>query len=233
MRYQNWTRSTTYQAYATASNKCAAAFASPTGADVITTVDEYGTTKYTITTDGKAGVLARSYTRRDQAETHVAIATAAPGALVTYEPAPFDRSRSFVRTATWVVEDAHNDDPRELKERYDVALGVTEIAVRAGAAVATYREGRADRIQARAEKAAKAEAIVAAAERAEIAELENKIGPLATERQIDYILILQARRARSGEGGGFINHNPATRDELRRTSRETASNIIDSLTGNY
>lgn len=53
-----------------------------------------------------------------------------------------------------------------------------------------------------------------------------------TDRQVDYILNLLARRARSGEGGGFFT-GPTDRAGIAKLSRGDASAYIDSLTGNY
>lgn len=54
----------------------------------------------------------------------------------------------------------------------------------------------------------------------------------ATGRQIDYILTLLTRRARSGEGGGFFT-GPTDRAGIAKLSQADASAYINSLTGNY
>ncbi|MFF9309869.1 hypothetical protein ACF1BS_03070 [Streptomyces sp. NPDC014748] len=55
---------------------------------------------------------------------------------------------------------------------------------------------------------------------------------LATDRQIDYILDLLARRHRSGEGGGFFT-GPTDRAGIAKLSRSEASAYISSLKGDY
>lgn len=56
--------------------------------------------------------------------------------------------------------------------------------------------------------------------------------PLATGRQVDYILSLLARRSRTGNAAGFMT-GPTIRDEIQRMTRQQASTYIDSLTENY
>jgi hypothetical protein len=63
---------------------------------------------------------------------------------------------------------------------------------------------------------------------------------LATERQVEYIIELLARRVREGEGGGFlgVRHLYATDDTIdiaavRALTKGTASQVITSLTGAY
>lgn len=55
--------------------------------------------------------------------------------------------------------------------------------------------------------------------------------PLATERQVSYILTILARGA--GDEGGYISGGPTTRDQIARLTRRQASDYIDSLTGRY
>jgi len=55
---------------------------------------------------------------------------------------------------------------------------------------------------------------------------------LATPRQVDYILTLLDRRARSGDGGGFFS-GPTDRAGIEKLSRSEASSYIDSLKGDY
>jgi hypothetical protein len=54
----------------------------------------------------------------------------------------------------------------------------------------------------------------------------------ATDAQVNYIMDLLARRAASGEGGGFF-HGPTDRAGVRRLTRADASAYIDSLKGTY
>ncbi|MFB9776101.1 hypothetical protein [Brevibacterium otitidis] len=55
--------------------------------------------------------------------------------------------------------------------------------------------------------------------------------PLATEKQVNYIMRLIDRGAH--EEGGFISGGPTTIDQVRRMTRRDASMYIDSLTSNY
>lgn len=67
--------------------------------------------------------------------------------------------------------------------------------------------------------------------------------PAITDRQVDYIAELLARRVRSGEGGGFfatgaflVGAGDQTRidmDAIRALSRRQASSLITSLKGDY
>jgi hypothetical protein len=56
--------------------------------------------------------------------------------------------------------------------------------------------------------------------------------PMATPRQVDYIMSLLARRERSGEGGGFFQ-GPTDRDGIAALTKAEASNYIRSLKGDY
>lgn len=67
-----------------------------------------------------------------------------------------------------------------------------------------------------------------AAEDAADAALRN----LATDAQVDHIVRLLHRRARNGEGGGFMV-GPTVRDKIAKMSKRDASSYIDSLTSNY
>lgn len=61
----------------------------------------------------------------------------------------------------------------------------------------------------------------------------------ATTGQVNYLVTLLARRARSGEGGGFVSTKGldsagnVDRAALEALTVEQASALIDSLTGNY
>ena len=75
-----------------------------------------------------------------------------------------------------------------------------------------------------------------AARRSRPAAVETDAGaaravPLATEKQVSYIMALIARGAH--EEGGFISGGPTTYDEVRKMTRRDASMYIDSLTSNY
>lgn len=55
---------------------------------------------------------------------------------------------------------------------------------------------------------------------------------LATERQVDFIMSLVARRAAYGEADGFMS-GPTTREEIAKLGRSQASAYITSLKGQY
>lgn len=83
----------------------------------------------------------------------------------------------------------------------------------------------AERKSARAVAKAKEEA--AAAERAA---LISEKGPLATPRQVDYIMALISQ-GRHHEGGFY--DGPTTIEDIRTMSKASASAYITSLAGNY
>lgn len=56
--------------------------------------------------------------------------------------------------------------------------------------------------------------------------------PLATDRQVDYILTLLAKRRRTGNNAGFMT-GPTSREDIQRMTRQKASAYIDSLTETY
>ena len=55
---------------------------------------------------------------------------------------------------------------------------------------------------------------------------------LATERQVDFIMSLVARRAAYGEADGFMS-GPTTREEVAKLSKSQASAYITSMKGGY
>jgi hypothetical protein len=71
-------------------------------------------------------------------------------------------------------------------------------------------------------------------------EQQRQNAGLATDRQVAYITELLARRARDGEGGGFVgvSHLYAPNgtidvDAVRALTKDAASQVITSLTGRY
>lgn len=73
----------------------------------------------------------------------------------------------------------------------------------------------------------------AAARRNRLAQLEAERGPLATHKQVDYILnLLAGRGGQPMAEGGFVR-GPTTRGEIEEMPRAAASAYIDSLNGNY
>lgn len=96
----------------------------------------------------------------------------------------------------------------------------------AGAAGRIAKKAEADAIEA-------AEAAVREARQAQLAQARAKKGPLATERQVDFILQLLAERELSGEGGGFVVGYPTDRAGIEELSKGQASIYITSLKGDY
>lgn len=64
------------------------------------------------------------------------------------------------------------------------------------------------------------------------AETRTSGGPLATPRQVDYILTLLAKRTSDGEGGGFFT-GPTDRAGIAKLTKAKASTYITSLKGEY
>jgi len=84
-----------------------------------------------------------------------------------------------------------------------------------------YQRRQAERARAEREGAA-----------AEAAWREQQTKVRASDRQVDYIMNLLARRRRNGDGGGFFS-GPTDRAGVAKLSRADASAYIDSLTDNY
>ncbi|NUR30062.1 MAG: hypothetical protein HOV83_30135 [Catenulispora sp.] len=101
-------------------------------------------------------------------------------------------------------------------------------------AATRHAAGSSDRIRAKAERDAidAAEATVREARQTQLAEARRTKGPLATPRQVDYILQLLDRRQRTGEGGGFFD-GPTDRASIKEMSKTAASTYITSLKGDY
>lgn len=119
-------------------------------------------------------------------------------------------------------------------ERLASAGGHDGAAKRAGAAKMTVPELRkfvADVKEYQRRQASKAQAARESAAESAAWAIRAAKSP-ATSRQVDYIMNLLARRARSGEGGGFMT-GPTSRAEVRKMSQGDASAYITSLTGDY
>ena len=130
--------------------------------------------------------------------------------------------------ATWTVTTeiatisaATGQDYTAIAADLGIYIGIEEYAAD-GTIAGLFVSGRRDyeRVEAAAAKWARAMAPRPAA-----------TGPLATERQVSYILTLLARGA--GDEGGYISGGPTTRDQIARMTRRQASDYIDSLTGRY
>lgn len=206
--------------------------------------NQYGTTTWTVTrTDGTpAGygpgkdsrITDFTFLQKERAETGAAILNALPdGYYVRKHEVRYHRSS--INENHWVWRLAGDDnDPQDV--RGDVRLDTDkDIAVEHLVRCATqHAAGTADRIQAKAEQDAieAAESAVREAREAQLAEARQQKGPLATPRQVDYILQLLGRRERSGEGGGFF-YGPTDRAGIETLSKAEASTYITSLKGDY
>ncbi|MFE9250746.1 hypothetical protein [Streptomyces sp. NPDC007088] len=143
-------------------------------------------------------------------------------------------ARSISPSPWWEITGGEDDDPAHLKRRLPVtrsdtyALSTCDVLIMwaqqhaAGATARVIKHG-----QRKLAEAAEAAARRARAKR--LAEAARLKGPLATDRQVDYILTLLARRERNGECGGSFA-GPTTRAGLEEMSRSQASACIVSLT---
>lgn len=86
--------------------------------------------------------------------------------------------------------------------------------------------GAADEAQERRERDAKAR-------REYLAALADERGPLATSRQIRYIMDLLSERDGNPMAEGGFYSGPTTRAGIAEMTRRDASAYINSLTGNY
>lgn len=139
--------------------------------------------------------------------------------------------------AYWQIWGGRDDDPAPLdavQPARDEYSGEACTVDRLVGMVTRHAAGADQRIADKQERAAKAAAEDAAREAAEAkrADAARRKGPLATGRQVEYILRLLESRRRTGEGGGFYS-GPTTREEVELLSKSEASTYIDSLTGEY
>lgn len=209
--------------------------------------NQYGTATYTVArTDGtEAGygpdkdsrIYGMTYIKRDYAEVAAAVLEQLPEEYqLARREVRFHRSSINSNYWVWEVTGGLPDDPQPLKVnvRMDSPAGKDGIAQHLLTAVRTHADGRADRIQKKAEAGAiaAAEAAVREAREAQLEEARRQKGPLATPRQVDFILKLLARREYSGEGGGFF-YGPTDRAGIEEMSKADASTYITSLKGDY
>lgn len=221
-----------------------ARMSSPTTRYTVTeTTNTYGSKAYSVTrTDGtKAGfggdhrIYDLTFVRQEDAETAAAITEALPESYWIRKHQVRYHSSS-INSNYWVLrlEGGDNDDPQDV--RCDVRLGTDrEIAVQQMTAAAEkHAAGSADRIREKADREAiaAAEATVREAREAQLAEARRQKGPLATPRQVEFILQLLDRRERTGEGGGFF-YGPTDRAGIEEMSKADASTYITSLKGDY
>lgn len=209
--------------------------------------NQYGTTTYTVArTDGtEAGygpnkdsrIYGMTYLERDYAEVAAAVLEQLPEEYrLARREVRFNRPSINSNYWVWEVTDGPAGDPQPLKVnvRVDSPAGKDGIVQHLLTGVKAHADGRADRIQKKAEAdaIATAEAAVREAREAQLEEARRHKGPLATPRQVDYILQLLARRERTGEGGGFFT-GPTDRAGIEELSKADASTYITSLKGDY
>lgn len=223
-----------------------ARMASSTSRYTITeTTNQYGTRVHAVTrTDGtpagygpgKDHVITNfTFLKKADAETGAAILNALPeGYYVAKHEVRYQRSSINTNHWVWRLAGGDSNDPQSV--RGDVRIGTdkdaaVEYLVRSAK---THAAGTADRIakKAEADAIAAAEATVREACEAQLAEARATKGPLATPRQVDYILNLLAQRERTGEGGGFF-YGPTDRAGIELLSKSDASTYITSLKGDY
>lgn len=171
---------------------------------------------------------------REAAEFYAKLYESTPAGFRVEKTIP--RAGRMDRSTYWRITGCTDGDPRNLDQQinadsdpYDIAK-VDVLIYWAN----QHAEGAPERIakKAEADAIAAAEATVREAREAQLEEARRQKGPLATERQVDYILTLLAHRERTGEGGGFF-YGPTDRAGLELLSRSDASSYITSLKGDY
>jgi hypothetical protein len=209
--------------------------------------NQYGTTTWTVTrTDGtEAGwgpgkdsrIRDMVFIKKDQAEIAAGILEQLPEEYhfakreVRYHSSSIN-SNHWV----WEVTGGTSNDPKELKAdiRVDTPASVEEVIAHLMMNVHAHAQGAEERIAKKAEQdaIAAAEATVREAREEQLTDARRQKGPLATPRQVDYILQLLARREHTGEGGGFF-YGPTDRAGIEEMSKADASTYITSLKGDY
>lgn len=202
----------------------------PTKYTITTGTNRYGTPTHTVTLTDQPGAPGRTweYINPTHAQFHLNIANQLPDGYTIHR----DRhpARSMQTGAYWALisaETARNSRTGTIRtwneDKANPAL-IIRIA-NEHAAEAPARE--ASRILAAENARIEAEA---ARRRAA---LEAQKGPLATEKQIDFIIRLIANRDYYGDGGGYITGYPTAREEIAELSRGEASRLISSLKEEY
>lgn len=205
---------------------------------------EYETTHYTIVrTDGARDwrISYTKYTDPAAADLHCKFLNGV-GDEYNIERRTYP-ARTGRRGHFWRISGGRIGDPRPLNQQVDegdeerTKFAVDEGLDLAGLMIriATRHAAGADkRIAAEAEREAiaEAEAEVQQARADQLSRIAESKGPLATPRQVDYILSLLDARRYDGNGGGFFT-GPTNRPGIEELSRGEASMYIDSLKENY
>lgn len=209
--------------------------------------NQYGTTTWTvIRTDGtEAGwgpgkdsrIYDMVFIKKDHAEIAAGVLEQLPEEYrFAKREVRYHSSSISSNHWVWEVTGGINRDPEQLKAsiRVDTASSVEEVITNLLKNVHAHAEGATDRIAKKAEQdaIAAAEATVRKARAEQLAEARRTKGPLATPKQVDYILQLLSRRERTGEGGGFF-YGPTDRAGIEEMSKADASTYITSLKGDY
>jgi hypothetical protein len=214
---------------------------------IVEGANQYGTTTWTVTrTDGtEAGfgpgkdsrIRDMVFIKKDHAEIAAGVLEQLPEEY-RFAKREVRYHSSSINSNHWVweVTGGTSNDPKELKTniRVDTDSSVEEVITHLMKNVHAHAQGAADRIAKKAEQdaIAAAEATVREAREAQLAEARRTKGPLATPKQVDFILQLLARRERTGEGGGFF-YGPTDRAGIEEMSKAEASTYITSLKGDY
>jgi hypothetical protein len=207
--------------------------------------NQYGTTTYTVTrTDGTpAGygpdkdsrITDFVFLKKEQAETGAALLNALPaGYYVRKHEVRYQRSSINSNRWEWRLAGGDDNDPQDVRGSRPLDADKAEAVEYLVRCATEHAAGTADRITKKAEQdaIAAAEATVREAREKQLAEARRTKGPLATPRQVDFILQLLDRREYNGEGGGFF-YGPTDRAGIEMLSKAEASTYITSLKGDY
>lgn len=201
--------------------------------------NERGTVVYKVVrSDGGQDWRGDTHYRRERAEFQARVLSGLPDGFhcrLRQYPA-----RSMSRGCYWEVTGSIPGDPRTFHAKWDEGKPLPEgnpmpsVEAHLIRQAEIHVDGSAKRIQeaAEAEAIAAAEQAVRDARAAHLAEIARQKGPLATPRQVEFIMQLLDYRQRTGEGGGFFD-GPTTRAGVEELSKAEASLYIDSLKGNY
>lgn len=187
-------------------------------AEIVEKVSSYGTS-YRITWGKFNEDLGRGFNSREAAEAMAALIRELPdGYRIGYRVA---RAGSIHGKSGWEIT-----GPANYRSAPTLDLDALTADMRRAIDGQDARIARAN-AKAAAQATAEAERMVAV----QADQIRREMG-LATERQVEYIVSLLARRARNGDGGGFFS-GPTNIEGIRRLTKDEASTYIDSLTENY